>query len=142
MYYWEGKTFEITRTSDEYTYSYILKYENDKKKCGVDLTGNPLYLPHDVICPINYIEITNNNLPPNNEKIFKIISLGSNKYLHYSNEYTDNQMIYDLRISDEIPPYSSTESYNALCFSIYIHGLKYWNFGKNYYDYEGILAIH
>jgi len=125
LYYWEGKTFEITRTSDEYTYSNILKYENDKKKCGVDLTGNPLYLPHDVICPINYIEITNNNLPPNNEKIFKIISLGSNKYLHYSNEYTDNQMIYDLRISDEIPPYSSTESYNALCFSIYIQGFKY-----------------
>ena len=47
-------------------------------------------------------------------------------------------MIYDLRISDEIPPYSSTESYNVLCFSIYIHGFKHWNFGKNYYDYEGI----
>ena len=62
LYYWEDKTFEITRTSDEYTYSYILKYENDKKKCGVDLSGNPLYLPHDEICLINYIEITNNNL--------------------------------------------------------------------------------
>jgi hypothetical protein len=75
LYYWEGKTFEIIRTSDEYAYSYILKYENDKKKCGVDFAGNPLYLPHDVICSINYIEITNNNLPPNKEKIFKTISL-------------------------------------------------------------------
>ena len=138
LYYWEGQTFEITRAPDEYTYSYMLKYENDKKKCGVDLVGNPLYLPNNIKCPINYIEITNNNLPPNNEKIFTTISLGSNKYLHYSNEYTDNQMIYDLRISDEIPPYTSTESYNALCFSIYIYGYKYCNFGKNYYDYEGI----
>ena len=47
-------------------------------------------------------------------------------------------MIFDLKISDEIPPYSSTNSYNALCYSIYIHGYKYCNFGQNYYDYQGI----
>ena len=138
LYSWEGMKFKITRATDQYTYADMLKNKNDRKKCGVDSVGNPLYLPIDVICPINYIEISNNELPPQNGKIFKTMHLGSNKHLHYSNEYTDNPIIFDFKISDEIPPYSSTNSYNALCFSIYIHGYKYCNFGQNYYDYQGI----
>ena len=137
MYYWEGKTFEITRTSDEYTYSNILKYENDKKKCGVDLTGNPLYLPHDVICPINYIVITDNENPPDDLYTYNQISWGSNKYIYYTNENTGGEILFDLKIYDEIP-YSSTESYNSLCYFIYKDAHKYCNYGKNNYDYEGI----
>ena len=137
LYTWENVKFEITRLSDDYTYGYMLKNNDNGKKCGVDLVGNPLYLPHDVICPINYIEISNNESPPDENKSFNKIKLGSNKYLYYSNEYIDNQILFDFKISDKIPPYTSTNSYNALCYSIYIHGYKYCNFGKNYYDYEG-----
>ena len=95
---WEGKEFEIKRHSSEYKYSFMLNYDkNDKKQCGIDHKGNKLYLPYDIICPINYIEITENEEPSYKEYTFKTISLNSNKYLHYTNEFINNKILFDLK---------------------------------------------
>ena len=134
---WEGREFTIKRHSKEYKYSFMLNYDkSDKKQCGIDHKGNKLYLPNNVKCPINYIEITENEEPSYKEYTFETISLDSNKYLHYTNEFINNEILFDLKIADENIPYSSTKSYNSLCYSIYIYSYKYCNYGKNYYDFE------
>ena len=138
MTYWEGKQFYIERMEKKYKYSYIYNYDkSDKKQCGVDSKGNKLYFPKDIICPINYIVITDNENPPDDLYTYNQISLGSNKYIYYTNENTEGEILFDLKIYDEIP-YSSTESYNSLCYFIYKDAHKYCNYGKNNYDYEGI----
>jgi hypothetical protein len=137
LFTWEGNRFYVERSNNKYKYLFMLNYnKNDKKQCGIDYMGNKLYLPNSINCPINYLEITENKEPSFKEYSFKTLLLDSNKYLHYTNEFINNQILFDLKISDEILPYSSTNSYNSLCYSIYIYSYKYCNYGKNYYDFE------
>ena len=106
------KMFNFKYMDGSYNYKYLLKEDlsdKDYRPCGIDSLGNSLYLPNDIECPINEIEISNNYLP-SKEYDFSTIYLFDNYYLHYSNKNYSGYIInnFDIRINGE----SYWENYN------------------------------
>ena len=99
----ENKILILNRLKPKYDYEYLY-LNNDTKHhpCGTDDMNNYLYLPNDMQCPINYIKLTNKEIPEDNVHNFTIIQIQDNLYLHYSNNFIENSLINDvsIKISD------------------------------------------
>ena len=108
----------------KYTYPKITRFKNNNnnKKCGKDSKGNYLYFPKSEACPINYIEFTNSDKPSiesYNEYNFITKKIDENTYIHYTNEYTEGEILIHLRISNKNPPVGDDDYYNELCHYLY-----------------------
>ena len=109
------KMFNIKYMDDSYDYEYLLKEDlsdKDYRPCGIDSLGNSLYLPNEIECPINEIEISSSPFPSKGYD-FSTIHLFDSYYLHYSNKNYSGYIInsFDITIGDE----------------------SYW---QNYYNYK------
>ena len=77
-----------------------------KKQCGIlDTRGQKLCLNSNEICPINDIIINNDNNTINeNSKInYTTIKLNNEKYLHYTNQAINKQLIINFKLSNDFP---------------------------------------
>ncbi len=110
MYKWDGNSFCVKRNI-EYNYEYYLRnsveYDSECeigfKKCGIlDTNNRKLCVEENNDCPINKMIIDNNELSPNDYK-YNTLELKNNKFLHYTNEAIDNQIIVNFTISAGIP---------------------------------------
>ena len=120
FYNWKYNFFEIKRNLD-YNYLNIYNSGNDKKVCGTDNFGNPLYFPQDVECPINDIFIAKDD--SFDDPDYTKIELGLNNYLYYSNKKIDKNIIIDIKVGfPEVPLELSTEKTNELYSSFYDKG--------------------
>ena len=121
---WKKNSFYISRMNKKYTYPKITRFKNNNnnKKCGKDSKGNYLYFPKSEACPINYIEFTNSDKPSiesYNEYNFITKKIDENTYIHYTNEYTEGEILIHLRISKKNPPVGDDDYYNELCHYLY-----------------------
>ena len=112
------KMFILERMDDKYNYKYLLNEDMGNKdfhQCGIDLSGNYLYLPNEVECPINEIEISTSQYPDDILYNYKTIKIYDNLYLHYTNYIIDGLILNDINItiSDWISP-----SPNSVEFSL------------------------
>ena len=120
FYNWKYNFFEIKRNLD-YNYLNIYNSGNDKKVCGTDNFGNPLYFPQDVECPINDIFIAKDD--SFDDPDYTKIELGLNNYLYYSNKKIDKNIIIDIKVGfPEVPLELSTEKTNELYSYFYDKG--------------------
>ena len=77
-----------------------------KKQCGIlDTKLQKLCLNSNEICPINDIIINNDNNTINeNSKInYTTIKLNNEKYLHYTNQAINKQLIINFKLSNDFP---------------------------------------
>ena len=80
-------------------YDYISIFPKKYGKiCGKDSFGNDLYFPNYTDCPINKIYISDYNA---NITGYQKLRLKRGKYLYYTNESINGNIIIDLRISSE-----------------------------------------
>ena len=79
LYFWEGKTFKLSY-KEKLNYKNI--HDSKEKQCGIDSKKNKLYFPNQIDCPINYIEITNNEKPSMDDLSFTTLKINNFKYLH------------------------------------------------------------
>ena len=93
---WENHSFYVERFNNLKYKDIIDNKKGNKTFCGYDSRKNKLYFENE--CPINYIEITNNTVP--SKKLnFTTIKLNDLKYLHYTNEYIEGNILIDLKVS-------------------------------------------
>lgn len=93
-----AKMFKIERMDKKFDYQYLLKEDVGDKEfhpCGTDKLNNYLFLPKDIDCPINGIEITNSSIPSKNEYDYTTVKIYDNLYLHYTNNNIDGRIIND-----------------------------------------------
>ena len=111
LYKWKGIEFKVKRGKSDYFDSFT-KNKNSKL-CGIDSNGNYLYFDE---CPINYIEISENNQPFLSKYgyQFKTIQINSNTFIHYSNDFIYGEILVDLHISDYLGP-CSNKNKNDVC---------------------------
>jgi len=140
---WKNNYFKIKRISD---YNYMNIYNNSETKlCGTDNSGNLLYFPNNVECPINDIFIENNINNSIDYPDYKKLSLGYNNYLFYTNKKVHNKIIIDIKVGfSNVSLELNPEKSNELCNSIYDKGfyeklggkcLNYYKFNKKlFYD--------
>ena len=106
--------FNIEYLSKNFDYESLLIEDFENKNyhlCGKDVIGNALYLPKEINCPINEIEITNNYFPSKNIFQYTTLQLDNNVYLHYSNNNIFGFILNNIKISSslsEIYDYQST----------------------------------
>ena len=122
IYKWKGKSFNFKRLEKKYIYPKIINnIISNYKSCGKDNQNNTLYLEKGKVCPINYIEITNNTKPTlenwenyncNNKSI-------GNYNLFYCNNYTEGEILIDLKVSNIKGPCLNKKKNNDIC-SFYI----------------------
>jgi len=139
FYSWKYNNFTIKKNSD---YNYMNMYSNDennKKKCGTDNSGNSLYFPQDIECPINDIFIAKDDSTDYPE--YTKLNLGLNNYLYYTNKEIDKNIIIDIKVGfPEVPLELSTKKTNELYSSIYDKGFYKEIDGKckSYYKFNTI----
>ena len=110
-----SKMFNLKRLDEKYNYKYLLKEDIGDKNfhpCGIDSENNYLFLPNEIECPINEIEITTNQIPSKNIYQYKTISIFSNIYLHYSNNNIYGKIINDISLNISNNVYSSVNYTN------------------------------
>ena len=95
LYFWEGKTFKL---SDKEKLNYKNIHDSKEKQCGIDSKKNKLYFPNKIDCPINYIEITNNEKPSMDDLSFTTLKINNFKYLHYTNQYIEGEILINFQI--------------------------------------------
>ncbi len=95
LYFWEGKTFKL---SDKEKLNYKNIHDSKEKQCGIDSKKNKLYFPNQIDCPINYIEITNNEKPSMDDLSFTTLKINNFKYLHYTNQYIEGEILINFQI--------------------------------------------
>ena len=76
---------------------------NNQKKCG--LLNEGLVICYDIneTCPINDIIFDNNSNHSEGNINYTSLKINENEYIHFTNEKTDNQIIFDLILSIEHP---------------------------------------
>lgn len=79
------------------------KCPEGKKKCGFLYKGSMLCFNIEDECPINDIIFNENKEYVDNNITYKTIKINENEYIHYTNEKTNNQIIFDLILSIEHP---------------------------------------
>ena len=111
---WKNNYFEIEKLN---YVNYVNIYKNiDGKKCGRDSFGNYLYFPESYECPINDIFISDKN---KEIKGYEKIYLQNDKYLFYTNNNIEGQIIIDLRISTFNGPQINENKSNEICFEYF-----------------------
>ena len=100
---WRKTDLEIETLESYNYYNVYNNNDNSLMKCGKDDEGNYLYFPKEIKeCPINFIEITDNNKKPSFEPS-ENITLNDNKYLYFSNKNTEGKILVQLQISQHYP---------------------------------------
>ena len=63
-----------------------------------------LCFPKTQECPLNYLEISNSNVPPSylGAKLIKTVPLFQGTFLHYSNEVIDGEIIVDFKVGESM----------------------------------------
>lgn len=92
----------IEHMDDSYDFKYLISADISDKNfhaCGIDSYGNSLFLPLDIECPINEIEISRYPFPSKNDFSYKTINLYDNIYLHYTNNNVFGYLINNFRIN-------------------------------------------
>ena len=140
---WRNTELKIETMDSKYTYYNVYSERentNNKKLCGTDNEGNDLYFPLDVDCPLNYLEIKDEN-----ESFYckNPIKLTNNKYLHYSNQYTEGKIIVELQISQHYPCPNNDYDNNfcpvlEFCDKKIKKGCNIANYLKDKYIYEDL----
>ena len=104
---WQGtnisrKYYSHNDTFFDYNYTMLTFNEENGKKCGKDSIGNDLYFPKDTDCPINEIFIDDKeNVEKDNQFIYTTLPLKNNKYLHYTKDNTEGEIIVQIIIRGE-----------------------------------------
>ena len=113
LYFWEGKTFKL---SDKEKLNYKNIHDSKEKQCGIDSKKNKLYFPNKIDCPINYIEITNNEKPSMDDLSFTTLKINNFKYLHYTNQYIEGEILinFQIGIDNGICEYKNYDSLSNL----------------------------
>jgi hypothetical protein len=135
FYSWENKFFTIKKHNN---YNYMNIYSNkDGKLCGKDSFGNNLFFPQNEECPINHIYIDNQN-HNNGSYNYTNIYLGESKYLHYTNEYIEGNILIDLKAGSPLKIMQlNYEKTNDIC-----EKLKNESFNidcKKFYEFNTII---
>ena len=138
---WRNTELKIETMDSKYTYYNVYSERKNTKKCGTDDEGNDLYFPSNEDCPLNFLEITDNNkssFPGSN--FFKITN---NKYLHYSNKKTEEKIIVELQISQHYPCPNNDYDNNfcpvlEFCDKKIKKGCNIANYLKDKYIYEDL----
>ena len=108
LYIWKGNEFCIK--TFHLSYLDLLNHIIDKdnkckigfKNCGfIDTLQNKLCLKENLNCPINNIEFSNSKIPSNDKLKYNTLILKNNKYLHFTNEDINNNIITSLTFSKE-----------------------------------------
>lgn len=74
------------------------------KRCGIiDSIGNILCVSTVTECPINKIIFNNGNKSEKMENATALISFSTNKTAQYSNMFTDNYVLGDIKVDENIP---------------------------------------
>ena len=113
LYFWEGKTFKL---SDKEKLNYKNIHDSKEKQCGIDSKKNKLFFPNKIDCPINYIEITNNEKPSMDDLSFTTLKINNFKYLHYTNQYIEGEILinFQIGIDNGICEYKNYDSLSNL----------------------------
>ena len=104
---WQGTyiyqtLYSYNETFFDYNYTMLTFNETNGKKCGKDSFGNYLYFPTDADCPINEIFIDNEeHVNKNNQYYYRTLPLKNNKYLHYTKNNTEGNLIVQTIIRGE-----------------------------------------
>ena len=136
----EINILKLRRVNKKYDYKYL--FFNDNKNnhvCGIDDIGNFLYLPNDMDCPINYIEINNAIYPEVKTFNYTTLKISDNIYLHYSNNNIFGTLYNNIQlIIKESNKYfeNPDEISNNLTLSLYEDSYfsnNYLSRGENFY---------
>ena len=113
LYFWEGKTFKLSY-KEKLNYKNI--HDSKEKQCGYDSKKNKLFFPNKIDCPINYIEITNNEKPSMDDLSFTTLKINNLKYLHYTNQYIEGEILinFQIGIDNGICEYKNYDSLSNL----------------------------
>lgn len=95
----------------DFTYEYLLKNsvkkdencESGFHKCGIlDTLGQIMCIPDSYSCPTNLLLVSKDIKPPSEYSQITVntFSLDNGKYIHYSNEATNNKVIISFKLSD------------------------------------------
>ena len=116
IFWWKGKCFYIERIN--FNYLKLLEKTNDSMEIGYDSLGNKLY---SIEKAINFIQITNSQTPSINKYSNQIITqqIDSETFLHYSNDYIENQVLVDIKIGTEKKPCDDIKKIKSLDISEY-----------------------
>lgn len=108
---WHDTTF-CASLKQQFNYSALLttfsNYSScgkEYKQCGIlDKMGRLLCFPKTQECPLNYLEISNSNVPPSylGSKLIKTVPLFQGTFLHYSNEVIDGEIIVDFKVGESL----------------------------------------
>ena len=97
----EGKNIlNLIRLDSKYNYEYLIM-NNDNKDChpcGFDENENLLYLPNEIECPINYIQLSNCPHPDYIEFNYTTINITETFFLHYSNNNIDGYIYNNISL--------------------------------------------
>ena len=109
---WRGK--ELCYTTSQYDYATLLSNSiapsDNMKPCGIlDNNKEKMYIPKEDICPINSIKISNTKL----DEKYQSIQIEDNLYLCFSREFPEQNIIVDIKISDDKNVCFNPNEYNV-----------------------------
>ena len=129
IHIWDGNEFCI-KTNNK-SYIELLNYTVNKneeckegfKNCGfIDTLNHKFCINEKKNCPINNIEISKSNVPPNDGFKYKTIPLKNNKYLYFTNENINNNIISSLTFSKE--KYGLNHTFDKKTYNLIDNELK------------------
>ena len=97
---WRGK--EICYTTSQYDYATLLsnsiEQSDNMKYCGIlDNNKEKMFVPKEDLCPINSIKISNTKP----DETYQSIQIDENLYLCFSREFPEQNIIVDIKLSDD-----------------------------------------
>ena len=129
IHIWDGNEFCIKTNNKSYVE--LLNYTVNKneeckegfKNCGfIDTLYHKFCIIEKEKCPINNIEISKSNSPPNNGFKYKTLTLKNDKYLHFTNENINSNIISSLTFSKE--KYGLNHTFDKKTYNLIDNELK------------------
>lgn len=112
---------------------------NNQKKCGLLNEGLALCYNINETCPINDIIFDSNSNHSDGNINYTSLKINDNEYIHFTNEKTDNQIIFDLILSIEHPlsKIELTENEETNVFQLHENEIEMYYIG----NIDGIKAF-
>ena len=121
FYSWDSNIFCVNYNENNYEYYLKLsvgegeKCPNGFKQCGIlDTLKNIMCINESLPCPINKILINNESTYSEDDINFNTIELNDNKYLHYTNENYNGNILSNLKLSEGGFPCYNPLRYNTI----------------------------
>ena len=133
----EKNIIKLERIDSNYNYEYLITNDNkDNHPCGIDGTFNYLFVPNNIDCPINFIELSDEPILNDVKFLYETIKITNSLYLHYSNNditgyiYNNISLILNnnnigYKINTILSLYLSKNIYNFSDFKYYSECNKY-----------------